>query len=82
MIFAISKINVLSISTFSFIATLINPNVKKAYLISRPKDIQKYFIFEEKMINGESWIIIDEPKFILNYFIEIFNFLNKIKKYF
>lgn len=73
-----SQYTVLSISTFSFLGTLINNNIKKAYVVQRPNDIQKYKIPEENIISKTNWKKIYNKKYILNYDK---NYIKKMLKY-
>jgi hypothetical protein len=62
-----STYNVLSISTFSFLASLINTKLINAYIVKRPSNLNKFFIHEENIINNTNWFISDNKKYILNY---------------
>ena len=68
-----SKFNILSTSTFSFLATLINKKLKKAYIVQRPLDIKNYSIPDEFMLKDENKKIkkLKNKKYILNYNIDL-----------
>ena len=72
---------VLSISSFSILATLINKKLKTAYYLERPLDISKYAIGEESIIkNNDKVKIIDDKKYILNYNFKLMLKMIKSKK--
>ena len=72
---------VLSISSFSILATLINKKLKTAYYLERPSDISKYAIGEENIIkNNDKIKIIDNKKYILNYNFKLMLKMIKSKK--
>lgn len=62
-----SQYNVLSISTFSISASLINKNLKDVYIVKRPNEIKKYAIPEEELIDKFPWTKIYNEKYILNF---------------
>jgi hypothetical protein len=62
-----SYYNVLSLSTFSISASLINKNLKGAYIVKRPNDINQYSIPEEELIDKFPWTKFYNKKYILNY---------------
>lgn len=62
---------VLSISTFSFLACMINKHLRLAYVVVRPKDIQKYSTSEEIIIYNTPWYKKDNKRFILNYDMDL-----------
>jgi len=65
-----SRYTVLSMSTFSFMATMLNKKLKKAYIVVRPEDskiLNKFRIPEENIIQYTNWIKINNKKYILNY---------------
>lgn len=64
-----SRYTILSISTFSFMATLLNTNLKKAYIVLRPNDpkFNKCKIPEENIIEHTNWKKFNDNKYILNY---------------
>lgn len=64
-----SRYTVLSISTFSFMGTFLNINLKKAYIVLRPND-PKFIndkIPEEDIIQYTNWKKYNDNKYILNY---------------
>jgi hypothetical protein len=62
-----SRYNILSLSTFSFLASLINKKLKKAYVVTRPNDIKFTGIPEEKIIENTEWVKLNKKEYILNY---------------
>lgn len=58
---------ILSMSTFSFIACLTNKKDYKAYIVMRPKEIDKFKIPEEEIINDTHWFKKYDKKYILNF---------------
>jgi hypothetical protein len=65
-----SRYTVLSMSTFSFMATMLNKKLKKAYIVVRPDDPKlsnKIKVPEEDIIQYTNWIKFNNKKYILNY---------------
>jgi hypothetical protein len=65
-----STYTILSISTFSILGTMLNKNIKKAFIITRPNDknlINNNKLPEEEIIGYTNWKKIDNKKYILNY---------------
>lgn len=62
-----SNYNILSISTFSISASLINKKLKGAFIVSRPNDIKSHAIPEEELIDKFLWTKIMDKSYILNY---------------
>jgi hypothetical protein len=62
-----AKYIILSISTFSFLGMLINLNLKKAYYLKRPNELNKFIIPEEIHFNTNKLKIYENKKYILNY---------------
>jgi hypothetical protein len=62
---------VLSVSTFSFLGTLINLNLKKAYYLKRPTEIYKFITPEEAQLNDKRIKIYENKKYILNYYKDL-----------
>ena len=62
-----AKYIILSISTFSFLGMLINLNLKKAFYLKRPKELNKFIIPEEMHFKTNKIKIYENKKYILNY---------------
>lgn len=72
---------VMSLSTFSMFAAFINKNLKKAYIIIRPKDISSQYndLLEEKVIEDTNWIKFEKKKYILNYDLQLMKEMQQYK---
>ena len=79
-----SHYNILSISTFTFMATLLNNNLKEAYIVLRPRELNLMKIPEEYIIENTNWIKIINKNYILNYnkklIMEMINYKKKYKE--
>jgi len=62
-----AKYLVLSMSTLSIFAGLINKKLKRAYLVTRTRDIERFKQNEEFIINNIKWVKYSDKKYILNY---------------
>ena len=62
-----AKYIILSISTFSFLGMLINLNLKKAFYLKRPKELNNNMTPEEMHFNSNKIKIYENKKYILNY---------------
>ena len=71
----------MSLSTFSMFAAFINKNLKKAYIIIRPKDISSQYndLLEEKVIEDTNWIKFEKKKYILNYDLQLMKEMQQYK---
>ena len=74
-----SKYLVLSMSTFSMFAALINKNLRKAFIASRPEEINKFKQGEEDLIEKINWKIYSKKKYILNYDVKLINEMIKFR---
>jgi len=74
-----SKYTILSISSFSIMATMLNNNLKKAYSISKPEDnlfTKAFVIDEDKIVQYANWKQINNKrKYILNYDKKLINLM-------
>lgn len=72
--------NILSTSTFSFLATIINKHNPKAKIVIRPDDIKQWKIPEENIIDKTNWTKINNKKYILNYNRRLIKKMLKFRK--
>ena len=70
---------VLSMSTFSFLAALINNKLKKTYYVPRPYQISRFTYPEERAIS-QKWIKIYNKKYILNFDLKKIRTMLKYKE--
>lgn len=62
-----SKYNIISHSSFSIFATMINKNIKKVYVVDKPSNYDTNVSDETKLITKTDWVKINNQKYILNY---------------
>jgi hypothetical protein len=75
-----AKYSILSMSTFSFLGTLLNNNLSKAYIATRPDNMKHKILPEEKIIKHTNWVKIKNRKYILNRNFELMKELLDYKK--
>lgn len=75
-----SRYNILSISTFSISASLINKNLKGAFIVKRPNEIKNDAIPEEELIDKFPWTKIYNKKYILNFDVNLMRQMSRQHK--